>query len=242
MKPSHLPGLPTVAALMLSAMIAVWLGVSGPLNLSALQTWQTLIVGILALLGVGATATIAVRNVTRQIRISILSREEDRIERELPGLRDARYFCSRFLYFRVTNSYVGITQAFADEGFGVPDSTLQKDVQNALPDTDPATCHRVQRKLAACFRWARNAEMTRVQITADRERIANPEEWAPGEIVKVEADIEATLTIFNTAVGKYSEAMDELEDEIVAINRKIALYETRRSRIRKEVEEYFDDE
>jgi hypothetical protein len=154
MKSPHLPGLPTVAALMLTATIAAALGIFGPFDLEKIKGWQTLIAAGVAGIGVVLTATVAVRNVTRQIRIGILGREEDRIERELPGLRNARYFCSGFLIHRVTKSFYGITNALADEGFGVKESTPQKDVLNALPNTDQATRQIVETRLQSCFRLA----------------------------------------------------------------------------------------
>ena len=99
MKP-QLPGLPTMVVLMLTAILTVWLGIWGPLDLSRLEKWQTLTGSILAIGGVVLTAIVAVRNVRRQIRVNILSREEDRIERLLPGLREAVDFASVFLLHR----------------------------------------------------------------------------------------------------------------------------------------------
>ena len=91
----RLPGLPTMAALMLSVLIAVWLGLFGPLNLAAIEKWQTLVSASVAAMGIAVAALIAVRNVSRQIRINILLREEDRIEKHLPGLRDASLYLAR---------------------------------------------------------------------------------------------------------------------------------------------------
>ena len=115
----RLPGLPTISALMLCAMLAAWLGLLGPLDLSTVQNWPTLISALVTAIGIMVAAAIAVRNVKRQIRINILSREEDRIERHLPGLRDARYFLSGFLTYRVSypdhlmETFANTTESFA---------------------------------------------------------------------------------------------------------------------------------
>jgi hypothetical protein len=167
--PPHLPGLPTMAALLLAAMIAVWLGIAGPLDLAKLQNWQTLIAACVAAVGIAVTAYVAVRNVTKQIRIGILNREEDRIETELPGLREARDYCGKFLPLKAARAFYGIGQSFCDLGFGISGSTFQEDVSNALPNTDAATRHRVQTRLHSCWIYATTAESLMAKIARERE-------------------------------------------------------------------------
>jgi hypothetical protein len=43
---------------MLSSIITVWLGIPGPLNLEAIQKWQTLISASVAAIGIGVAAWI----------------------------------------------------------------------------------------------------------------------------------------------------------------------------------------
>src|ERR1700675_1186230 len=76
--------------------LIVWLDLRGPVNVEVIKEWQTLI-GFCGTLAVGCVAWI---NVTRQIRqqrvgtrLTLLSREEDRIEDFLPGLKNAARFC-----------------------------------------------------------------------------------------------------------------------------------------------------
>ena len=45
----RLPGLPTVAALMLAAVLTAWLGVWGPIKLENVKDWQPLIAAVIAL-------------------------------------------------------------------------------------------------------------------------------------------------------------------------------------------------
>jgi hypothetical protein len=59
-----LPGLPTLSALMLAAVLTAWLGVRGPINLSALEKWQTLMTGIMAIIAAG----IAYRGAIAKVR------------------------------------------------------------------------------------------------------------------------------------------------------------------------------
>jgi hypothetical protein len=53
MTPPRLPGLPTFSALMLSALITVWLGLAEPIDLSRLKEWQTLSAAVVALIAAG---------------------------------------------------------------------------------------------------------------------------------------------------------------------------------------------
>jgi hypothetical protein len=67
-----LPGPTAMACLMLAVILTVWLGILGPVDLSSVKEWQTLISAAVAAVGI----YFAVRNVSRQIRINILLREE----------------------------------------------------------------------------------------------------------------------------------------------------------------------
>ena len=75
MKP-NLPGLPTISALMLTAVLTVWLGLWGTVDLSKLEKWQTLMTGFVALIAAG----IAYRGATAKVRYDreVADREEMR--------------------------------------------------------------------------------------------------------------------------------------------------------------------
>jgi hypothetical protein len=65
MKPD-LPGLPTMSALLLAAILTAWLGIWGPISLEGLAKWQTLTGACIAADGV----FVAAYNVTRQMRVA----------------------------------------------------------------------------------------------------------------------------------------------------------------------------
>jgi hypothetical protein len=48
MPPVRLPGPPTIAALMLAAILTAWIGIWGPIKLDVLREWQTLLAAIIA--------------------------------------------------------------------------------------------------------------------------------------------------------------------------------------------------
>ncbi len=78
-----------MSALMLTAVLTVWLGLWGPPDVSSIREYQTLFSAAVAGAGIAIAAYVAVRNVNRQLRTNVVSREEERIERVLPGLREA---------------------------------------------------------------------------------------------------------------------------------------------------------
>lgn len=75
------PGLPTITALMLAAIVAVWLGVLGPLDLSRLKEWQTLTSALVALIaaGVAYVAAIAKVNFDRAVHEAAQQRQKRNI-------------------------------------------------------------------------------------------------------------------------------------------------------------------
>jgi hypothetical protein len=88
---SALPGLGSMAALMLTAVLTAWLGIAGPITAN-IKEWQTLIAAAVA----SIAAWIAWSNVRKQMELqrkvsvmTLLGREEDRMEKALPGLREA---------------------------------------------------------------------------------------------------------------------------------------------------------
>src|ERR1700743_1181586 len=78
-------GMASAVGIVLTWAIVVWLDLWGPISLERIKEWQTLIGGIITAAGI----LVAAWNVTRQMRLAAVGREQDRIERELPGVRDA---------------------------------------------------------------------------------------------------------------------------------------------------------
>jgi hypothetical protein len=140
-----------MSALMLAAMLAVWLGIWGPISLEGLAKWQTLIGACITAAGV----FIAAHNVTRQMRATARTREEDRLERDIPGLQSARVLVSSITPMLVAPfghvdglkavEYAGIT----DNGSG-----LLKELERLIP----AAPDQVRRDISGCSAVCHYAE------------------------------------------------------------------------------------
>jgi hypothetical protein len=105
MKNDNLPGLSPLWLMSLAMAFGVLLSVAIPLVVSANAINSTAWIGFCGSILGGAIALFAVvvatRNVRRQLRVNLLSREEDRMETELPGLKQVfeflDYCCTQFL-------------------------------------------------------------------------------------------------------------------------------------------------
>jgi hypothetical protein len=221
----------------LAGILTVWLGIIGPVDVSHLKDWQTLISAVVAAVGI----YFAVRNVSRQIRINILLREEDRIDKQLPGLRNAVNFIEPFLIYRAVRAFHGTTGEFARLGFGKAGSTLEEDVETALPATDDATRARVLECLFEAYRLAGAAEGTRELKEMMESTMGDPTQWESSELQKRRAEITGAEMLFVRKRAEFTDQMDRVAALVDTIKRVIARYERRRIRIRAEIERYFGD-
>jgi hypothetical protein len=138
-----------ISFLVASVLLATWLGISGPLIADAskqpyqwFKDFQPLVGAAFA--GIGLY--IAWRNVSRQLdqqrvstRLTLLSREEDRIESELPGLREASLFCDQIAKKILLLSDMNrIADHLRTMGVRNPEQ-LRDFVNTRLPETDDRT-------------------------------------------------------------------------------------------------------
>jgi hypothetical protein len=108
----NLPGLSPLWLISLATLLGVFISLAVPAAIGPHAIKPSDWIGFAGSVLTGGIAAAAIyyawRGLTRQLRISLISREEDRIERELPGLREL----SKFLLF-VTRMIR--TDASADE-------------------------------------------------------------------------------------------------------------------------------
>jgi hypothetical protein len=93
MKKNNLSGLSPLWLISLALLLGVFLTTTIPLVISSNAINSTAWIGFSGNVVGGAVALIAVvvasMNVARQLRVNLMSREEDRMEQDLPGLREA---------------------------------------------------------------------------------------------------------------------------------------------------------
>lgn len=243
-------GLAAVGLICLALALTVLVTVGAPIAAShttlELKDWLGFAGNILGGLFTLIAAYIAWRAVQPQIvaqrdatMLGLLSREEDRIERMLPGLRDAESFASDFLQYKVTHTFQGIVEAL--QGEGLSGSNFQKDIEKALPNTDGVTRRRIESKLYQIYRWALHAETSWKGSREAIRETSNPTVWDPSALEQNRAEINRLQDLFRQSREKFGLAMDELENEIRSIRSQREIYEARLVRIRQELENYFGD-
>lgn len=188
--------------------------------------WLGFVGGLLGNALTAFVAAIAVyyawRGINRQLRVSIVSREEDRIERDLPGLRDALTVADRLLgNLRTPQSFARARQALEtskDAGKGliyrvrfVPD----------LPDTDDVTRREINRILSKLYAHTCQVE----ERTASKSRpLGQP--GVRSSPTQAEWDV-------------YSSGVTELSDFAEGLRTRIGRNERALPVLRKEMERYF---
>jgi len=130
-----------ISLLLFTAVFAVWISLM-PINLDGLWRWQTLIGGFVT----GSGVLVASWNVTRQMRLAARGREQDKLERELPGLRAAAFLLGRIsLAIGKAPNGAKILKELKDCGF---DRTKHVDFVQQVIDALPSTFDFTRRELA----------------------------------------------------------------------------------------------
>jgi hypothetical protein len=242
-----LPGLPTIVALMLSAMIAVWLGIDGPVNFSAIQSWQTLIAALLAAIGVALTAYIAVRNVSKQLamnrvslRISLISREEDRIEEALPGLREAERLAIQYLHI-VNEIHENLGKGIASHNSQLSEQTISASISRALPNADSKTRQDLGMTIHLVSGQARAAIIALHEMKQAEVNTPFVTRYIPDAAAAQEKALAGRQHIFADAVVAVRESMQMLERMALQYNKKINQLVDRAMIYRREIDRHLGE-
>ena len=240
MKRAYLPGLATMAALMLTAMIAAALATIHPADFPLTRaTWLPLLGVLVGVLTIVFTAM----NVTRQIKIGIYSREEDRLEKILPGLIDAQNLCRPFLFhLRPLGSYGSVGGFFQNQGFRSqgPDD-IKSEIQRRLPLSDETT----RRELTAAlgFVWQAGTAAAVTQLEISQHSIERQNHMGQKLVLDSILEVQKMrLAMFETQKVAYHDALSALQQLSVNLGTKHAYLARRAGRIRKTLEAYFGDE
>jgi hypothetical protein len=185
--------------------------------LSDLKQWQPLVGAMVAAIGIIVAAMIAVINVNRQIRINILSREEDRIERNLPGLRDAASYLFRMSYFVDCADMKGASGLMKDWGYLLDDQkeVLELEIAKVLPHTDDSSRRAIVVVLRERLRQVYSYEFNVIDHKT-KENNARPDERA-----KLREEIEKSDAVI---LQRFRASVAEIVKEIHVIGQKIEVF------------------
>jgi hypothetical protein len=163
-----------ISLLLFTVVFAAWIGVAGPLVSEVawvpfgefVSRYQTLIGAIIAVTGIWAAS----RNVTRQLRQEVLAREEDRIERDLPGIRSANSLIGQLKW--QLEDKVGpilILKSLREQGLIPLEPSAKIDLAKTIPDLPD----QIRRELTTVLHLLRSAAVNLVDYTEVVKRTAN---------------------------------------------------------------------
>ncbi|WFU76584.1 hypothetical protein [Bradyrhizobium sp. CB2312] len=219
--------------LLFAVILTVWLIVL-PVSLDGIARWQTLISGAATFLGI----IVASWNVTRQMRLAARGREQDRIERELPGLREAAYFLGRF------------EMAFGNDAKASPvrdefkalqlDEAQISDFLAQVIKALPMTPDVIKRRLALELFQLRGAAQ-RVVENEDRLKRAKgaldrAERTTGLSVSEAKTALERTELVLQAAIERFEKAVREVKNFRIEVTTRIKGERARGEALRRELE------
>jgi hypothetical protein len=196
--------------------------------------WLGFCAGVLAASVAAIAIFFAWRGITRQMRVSIISREEERLERDLPGLYEAMRYCDRLVQMTTTEALNRILERVkeseGDEGVGA-----RRGVRDALPLTDEATKRSITDATMFLFRMASQIKRTREAIARADENIDRDTNNKSARLAWLREWEEHHFTQFGrglTTIRMLSKGISE----------KTIRFEARRLSIRAEIDAFFGNE
>ena len=242
MKNDNLPGLSPLWLISLAMALGVFLSVAIPLIVSVNTINSTAWIGFCGSILGGAIALIAVvvttRNVRRQLRVNLLSREEDRMEEELPGLRQAFEFLDycRTQFLPDPNQ---ILETLRGRGIEVDKQMSLDDFAQQFSMTDKRTLRMVfeliDRIISRCHAFSK----ARAQLETLQQEMINDisvffeqrKQWRSTQTI----DVARHFEILKGYLDALNAAASGLDDRIERTNRRLLSF-------REEIEEYFEPE
>jgi hypothetical protein len=229
-------------ALMLCFILVAWLGLWGPLDISKLHDWQTLIGAVVTAIGVVVAGAIALRNVKRQLRVGIIGREEERIERVLPGLRETvGYIQDLRKHLRTPTPHIVIATIQEFNNFDPTMDRLDVRLKEMIPGADAETTQRLLLVIETILSHAASANKDQERFLTITNSPQHRREMESGMIGEARQQAKAANTGLSFKMLAVAAALENLKQFETELVRKIEIFEARLLRFRWEIERYFDD-
>lgn len=220
-------GMASAVGIMLIFTIIIWIDAWGPLNIDTVARWQTLIGSLIAGLGIFAASW----NVTRQMRLAARGREQDRIERELPGNRAALNLATR-IYSSGRNAKINdVEQAIHELNELQLASLSAKEFPIKFDEAVPGAPDTVRRELGLIILNIRNsttaAEYWRKKAATSQFRsqfnvkVGEDSQNADGAVSLAQMEHAKALTRFSEHMASLNEFKTMMSDRIRAERAKL---------------------
>jgi len=202
-----------------------------------LKDWQPLLAAFVAAVGVIAAWMMA----RRTLRFNAISREENRIEEGLPGLREATAWLSQVLSaLRGLRNQEETSRTLNLFRIGRPGTSIEAEVAEAIPLADATTQQRIAQAFLNFYAVAKRLDSVVDDIAAAREVLR-------GNPASIRAQVDVFTTNMTAAqqrgsiLGELDNAFAELSSLHNELETRRTTFEARLARLRTEIERYLGD-
>jgi hypothetical protein len=242
MENDNLPGLSPLWLILLATLLGAFLPFMVAATTSADQIKPADWIGFsgsVLTTGVAAAAIYyAWKGIIRQLRIGLISREEDRIERELPGLRDARERLGDLLA-KLGSAPPGGDEILQLYNLGIDSRKIVQEIEAIFPSTDDRTRRRIAQLFSIYIPNLSQAELVQTSFWKAEYRMKAIADFDPSEHEDIRAEYAKEAHSFRQRMGLVHDNMAALEgfrDEIAA---RIETLERVLPNLRSEIEQFF---
>jgi hypothetical protein len=208
------------------------LGVSGEFNL---QEWQSIIGTCIAVMA----AAIAWYSIQRTLRMNLISREEDRIERSLPALCQAQEFVLHLSQELDALQCKENALAIFNQRFIPEDASLDEMVKRRLGLGDERLRQEVTDALRGAYLDARLLERADRNYRDAEAELINMDQCGVGGKAGI-AEIDVLRTVRAEQERKFLTGARRVNELAHMLSERIARYRTRSIRFRSEMERFFE--
>lgn len=243
MNNNQLNGLSPVWLIGLALCLGVFLVTAIPLVVSVNVINSTAWIGFAGSLVGGAIAIIglfiASNNVRRQLRINLMGREEERMEIELPSLKQLSEFLKEMTFLTGGFSPGSISKIL--DARLPPNETKDwmSRLRKKLPDADTRSVQQIAVIIGQLYREDYTLEGLSEHWRIIHDRVLRERE-AGVNGAEIEASSRIAADRMNEGVTKVQRKIGDLRKYRDEVNRRINLYEERLPRFRKEIEAFFE--
>jgi len=246
MKNDNLPGLSPIWLIGLALALGVFLSVALPALVSTLPVNTAAWLGFAGSVTSGSVAAIAiyvaVRNVRNQLQVSLIGREEERIEAALPGLKQLAGYLGTLVPIIRKSKPAAIAERIGDF-IGIVDEhdNWHDKFDEAFRLTDQATREQLRIILEDIIRSSRLVANDEKQMLNAMKRLEFEKENKTANIEEARSIVQGLQVRHNLHMLVYRTGLHALEAFQDPVRAKIEISERRLIRFRQKVEEYFDD-
>jgi hypothetical protein len=242
MNKNNLPGLSPLWLIALALALGIFVLTSIPLLVSVNVINSTAWIGFSGSVIGGAIAIVAVvvatLNVRRQLRVNLLSREEERMEAALPGLREVAAYLEW-----IRPELIGarhIVEVLTTTNGSPSSKTIEQNIRGQLPNADETSAIQLIILLESIANHATEVSWSEKRLATANNKIGL--DGLRGEEVKAytSSELKNMTTGHNLRESVLQTSIYNLEQFEKTIVTKIALFEERLPRFRKEMENYFE--